>query len=159
MVTGPTNADGTHVLPLYRRAKLPDRKPCGLLRRLAAIVYDSFILVAILFAATTPVVVLYGGAVEDSWLFTLYLFGVAFAFFGGFWTHGGQTLGMKAWRIRVMRADGSVLGWRDAALRFVVALIAWLPLAAGYWWALFDHQSRGWHDRLSRTRLYIVDRP
>ncbi len=137
---------------------MPNKSPCGLLRRLAAIVYDSFILIAVLFAATVPVVAIHGGAVEDSWVFTVYLFAIAFAFFGGFWTHGGQTLGMKAWRIRVIRADGSAVRWRDAAWRFVVAAIGWLPLAAGYWWALIDDQRRGWHDRLSGTRLYVVGR-
>jgi len=126
------------------------------MRRLAAIVYDSFILIAVLFAATAPVVALHGGAVEGSWLFTLYLLGIVFVFFGGFWTHGGQTLGMKAWHVRVIRSDGARMDWRDAVLRFVIAAVGWLPLGAGYWWALFDDQSRGWHDRLSGTRLYVL---
>jgi uncharacterized RDD family membrane protein YckC len=135
-----------------------DSPSCGLLRRIAAMTYDGFILVALLFAATVPVVLIHGGAVEGSLLFTLYLLGVAFAFFGGFWCHGGQTLGMKAWRIRVQRYDGAALTWREAALRFVAAIGSWLPLGAGYLWALFDRHAQCWHDRLSATCLCVIDR-
>lgn len=126
---------------------------CGLARRLAAVVYDGIVVIAVLFIAAVPVVLLHGGAVEGSLLFDLYLLGVAFAFYGGFWTHGGQTIGMRAWGVRVLRADGGPVRWPEAALRFTAAILSWLVLGAGFWWSLIDHEHRAWHDRISGTRL------
>jgi uncharacterized RDD family membrane protein YckC len=75
------------------------------------------------------------------------------AFFCGFWVHGGQTVGMRAWRIRVVRDDGSPLGWPRAAARFCAGVVAALPLGLGLWWSAFDEHKRGWHDRWTRTRV------
>ena len=134
----------------------PDR--CSLPRRLAAIVYDALVVTAVLFFAAVPVVLLHGGAVEESIPFRVYLVAVAFAFFGGFWTHGGQTIGMRAWRVWLVRDDGGPVRWRDAALRYVLAVGSWLPVAAGFLWALIDRDSRAWHDRFSGTHLVHVPR-
>jgi uncharacterized RDD family membrane protein YckC len=81
-------------------------------------------------------------------------------FYTWFWTHGGQTLGMRAWRIRVHRDDGAPLRWRDALLRFGAAWLAVLPVGWGYWSSLFDAEKRCWHDRITRTRVSeVVSRP
>lgn len=129
---------------------------CRLPRRLAAIVYDSIVLIGLLFLAAIPPTLVYGGATTGSWptlFMRVYLLAVAFAFFGGFWTLGGQTIGMRAWRVRVVRVDGSGIGWRDALVRFAVAALSWAAAGAGFWWSLFDRQGLTWHDRASDTRL------
>jgi uncharacterized RDD family membrane protein YckC len=101
-----------------------------------------------------------GAAVPPgSWWFALSVVGVALAFFCGFWVHGGQTVGMRAWRIRVQRDDGSALGWLRAAARFGALLVAALPAGAGLWWSLFDREKRGWHDRWTHTRVVRVAPP
>ena len=74
-------------------------------------------------------------------------------FFCGFWVHGGQTLGMRAWRLRVVRDDGHPLGWARAMARFAAGIVAALPLGLGLWWSAFDRQKRGWHDRWTGTRV------
>lgn len=130
---------------------------CGLGRRLLAIFYDSIVVLAILFIATVPVVLLTGGALEESLLYRTalqaYELLVAFAFFGGFWRAGGQTIGMRAWRIRVIRDNGEHLRWRDAAVRYLVAIVSWAVLGLGFAWSLFDRERRTWHDIVSHTRL------
>lgn len=130
---------------------------CGLGRRLLAIFYDSIVVLAILFIATVPVVLLTDGALVDSRLYRstlqVYELLVAFAFFGGFWRAGGQTIGMRAWRIRVIRDNGERLRWRDAALRYLVAIVSWAALGLGFAWSLFDRERRTWHDIASNTRL------
>lgn len=78
---------------------------------------------------------------------------IALTFFCGFWAHGGQTVGMRAWRIRVVRADGTALGWRLAVARFAAGLVALVPAGLGFWWCWLDAERRGWHDRLTRTRV------
>jgi uncharacterized RDD family membrane protein YckC len=133
----------------------PSLAPAPLFRRFAALCYDLLLLGALLFCFTWAVLVLRGGraiAPGTVW-FELALVALAMLFFCGSWTHGGQTLGMRAWRIRLVRSDGRALGWPQAALRFWAAVIALLPLGLGLWWGALDPERRGWHDRLARTRV------
>ncbi len=126
-----------------------------LARRAGAALYDGFLLAALWLVATLPVLGARGGAAVPPgtvW-FELYLLGVAFLFHGWFWTHGGQTLGLRTWRLRVVRDDGRPLGWADAARRFAAALAALAPAGLGWLWMLADPQGRAWHDRFSRTRV------
>jgi uncharacterized RDD family membrane protein YckC len=124
--------------------------------RLAAVLYDCMVLTATLIVAAFPVVLLAGGP-PQSWAarlgFQLYLLTIVCAFFGWFWVRGGQTIGMRAWRLRVVTATGAPLGWREAALRLAAAALSWAALGAGFLWALFDPEGLTWHDRLSGTRL------
>ena len=130
----------------------------GLHIRLAAIAYDSFLLAAVLFLATLPITLLYGGALQGQWWFRSYLLVIAFLFFAWFWIHGGQTLGMRAWRIRVQSTDGNALSWRACAIRFAVALLSWSVFGLGFLWSLWDRQSRCWHDMASSSRLLRLPR-
>ena len=124
-------------------------------RRLAALAYDALLLGGLLFLFTLALIRLRGGrAIDpDTLWYRASLVAVAFAFCGAFWTRGGQTLGMRAWRIRVVAQDGRELTWPRAALRFAASWVALLPAGLGYWWALFDSERRCWHDRLSGTRV------
>lgn len=134
---------------------------CRLVRRLMAVLYDGIVLIAILFCAAilpTVIMVSLGNAMqEESMVFRLangiYLLLVAFAFYGGFWTHGGQTIGMRAWHIRLVRSDGDAVRWRDAAARFSAAIVSWAVLGLGFLWALIDREGLTWHDRWSATEL------
>ena len=135
-----------------------DKRRVGLLRRLGAMLYDSLAAFSVLFIADALVVIplqaLWGiEFIGNHLLFKLYQFAVVYVFFAWFWVHGGQTLGLRAWRIRVVREDGAPLRWSDAAKRFAAAILSWVPLGAGFLWIPFDRQGLAWHDRLSRTRL------
>jgi uncharacterized RDD family membrane protein YckC len=76
-------------------------------------------------------------------------------FFGWFWTRRGQTLGMAAWRMRIVKEDGSRLTWADAIKRLGAATLAFLPLGIGYFWAWVDRDGLTWHDRWTRTRIVV----
>lgn len=137
----------------------PGFPPANLLRRLMAIVYDSLALIAILMLAALPLVLIIGGAMPNALLriaFQLYLFGVIFLFFGWFWVHGGQTIGMRAWRLKVVGDDGGALTWGGAGLRFLWAWFSLLVFGLGYLWAIVDPNGRTWHDHLSRSRVLLL---
>ena len=124
-------------------------------RRLAALAYDALLVGGLLFVFTLLLVLVRGGRAIDAdtlW-YRATLVVVAFAFCGLSWTRGGQTLGMRAWRIRVVALDGRPPSWPRAALRFVASWLALAPAGLGYWWALFDRERRCWHDVLSGTRV------
>lgn len=136
------------------------RRP-GLLRRFGAILYDALAAFSVLFVADALVIIPLQGiwGIEDIGrhpLFQLFQVLVVGAFYCGFWTHGGQTLGLRAWRLRVVRDDGRPLRWQDALKRCVAALLSWLPAGLGFVWAAFDREGLAWHDRLSGTRLEFV---
>lgn len=137
----------------------------GLGRRLAAIGYDGLLLAALLILADALVVIPLGlldiGAdkLGQHPLFRGYLLLVILAFFSGFWMRGGQTLGMRAWRLRLVRMDGNPVRLADSLKRLGAACLSWLALGLGFAWILVDREGLAWHDRLSGTRLLLVPRP
>jgi len=139
----------------------PDR--AGLLRRLAAMLYDGLLLLAVLMVATALFLPLTGGEAIDprtnpllEFVYRAVLVLLVVGFFGLFWTRRGQTLGMASWRLRVEREDGNLLGWGDTLRRLGWSLLSLLPLGLGYLWIVFDPLRRAWHDRLSGTRVVVL---
>ncbi|MBT8086932.1 MAG: RDD family protein [Woeseiaceae bacterium] len=128
----------------------------GLIRRIGAMLYDALLIAALLFLVTVPFIALRGGEpVEsgDNFSYRVAIVLVIFAFFVGFWTRTGRTLGMQSWRLQLETADGEVPSVGRASLRFAAALLSWLPFGLGFLWQLWDPQRLTWHDRLSGTRL------
>lgn len=131
--------------------------PAGasLRRRLAAMVYESLLLTAVLFIAAFLFVSVSRTPPEGTTrlLFQLYLLGSAAVYFIWFWSHGGQTLAMKTWRIGLVAADGGRLRWTRALLRFGLVLASIGGFGIGFLWPLVDRDRQFLHDRLARTRL------
>ncbi len=138
-------------------------------RRLAAMIYDSFLIFAIWIVV--GFIVLYALGVnsaqnssgelarltplQNNILLAAMLIS-AFLFFGFFWTHSGQTLGMQAWRIKVQNNDGSAISWRQALLRYCTAPFALLAFGLGYLCMLVDPQRRTVPDRVSGSQVIRV---
>ena len=133
----------------------------GLLRRVGAMVYDALLLFAVLMLATVPFIIAEGGeAVEPrgNLLYQLTLFGVIYAFFVGYWSTRGRTLGMQSWGLQLVTGDDRQPTVREATIRFFAAVLSWLPLGLGFLWQLFDKDKLTWHDRLSGTRTVYIPR-
>jgi uncharacterized RDD family membrane protein YckC len=130
----------------------------GLARRLAACFYDGLLLAAVLMLAAGAWLAVTGAPVPPGhWGFRLWLLVVAAVFLCFFWTRG-ETLGMRAWRLRLVDAHGASPGWPRALLRFGAACLSWAALGLGFLWVLVDRERLAWHDRLSGTRLIRVRR-
>lgn len=129
--------------------------PCGLIRRLAIMFYDSVVVVSLLMLATTlSMLAGFGGrtALKDP-IFTAYLFAVWFFYLAWCWSRGGMTVGMRAWHVSIENKNGQKPGWGASALRFMVSLGSAAFAGLGFLWSLGDAESRTWHDILSGTRL------
>lgn len=133
----------------------PQPSPPGLHLRLGALLYDVALLIGVLFVATALLLSFRGGEAipAHQMAFNAYLLAIAFLFFGWFWTHGGQTLGMRAWKIRLCSDGGGPVGWRQAAIRFSVGLLSLALFGLGFWWSWRDREKLCWHDRLAGTRM------
>ena len=137
--------------------------PAGLLRRLCALLYDGVVLIGLCLVATVSFLPLTGGdavtGLDTPRLEPRYqaaLLAVMGAYSVYSWTHGGQTIGMRAWRLRVERDDGSPIDGQRALLRFAAATVSFLAVGLGLVWACFDPQRRTWHDLWTHTRVVLV---
>jgi uncharacterized RDD family membrane protein YckC len=124
---------------------------------MAAVMYDALLLLAVLFLATAVLLPFNAGQAftSNQLFYPVYLLCVSFLFYGWFWTHGGQTLGLRAWKIKVLTFDQRPISWRQAFLRFMAALLSWAVLGLGFIWILIAKNNRSWHDCLSKTALFL----
>lgn len=128
----------------------------SLLRHLAAIFYDLLLLSALLFFSTALLLPFNGGEAFTSRqiFYPIYLLCVSYFFYGWFWTHGGQTLGLKAWKLKAVSNNGNPITWRQAFIRFVVSIVSWGCLGLGFLWVFFNKGRLSWHDMASKTALF-----
>ena len=130
----------------------------GLFRRLAAMVYDSFLLAAIWFITSGIFVALNGGSALSPQQSQFILFPTVMAltvlFYTWFWTHGGQTLGMRTWKIRLVTSEGNSITRKHALIRILSSIPSFACLGIGYIWIFIDPENLTWHDHLSKT--YVV---
>lgn len=153
----------------------------SILRRLGAMVYDVLLLFAVLVVASALTLPFRGGkgATQFELGMMIYIFLVIFLFFGWFWTHGGQTLGMRAWRIRLIHTEHSTISWSTALFRYLLSLPVWLFLfyslhshndrfgtvtaltqipgwilySLGLVWLTIDNLPDNWREKLTKTRI------
>ena len=136
----------------------------GFGRRFAALIYDGFLLAALLMTYTGVILIFTRRAVlpetYGAWVY-LYragLLAVIAAYYVLNWIRSGQTLGMRAWRLRALSDQGSRLNTTSALLRFLCGFLAWPPAALGVLWLYVDPDHLAIHDRLSRTRVVRLER-
>ncbi|HHX8263198.1 RDD family protein [Vibrio diabolicus] len=147
--------------------------PAGLFRRLAALIYDTLIIIAIemmaagivmavVFALNAAGLLSYGEYADAadmlgkhpilSPLFTLYLAVVWIYFFVFFWTRAGQTLGMRAWKLRVCNAkDGAPITVTQALIRIATSGFGLANLTVP-----IDPKKRGFHDIWAKTEVVVL---
>ncbi len=127
----------------------------GLLRRIAAILYDTLLVAAVLFIVTVPFIAIRGGEPVEAgnFLYQATMFLVSYVFFVGFWVRKGRTLGMQSWGLQLQTIDGKIPSMRAATIRFFAAILSWIPIGLGFAWQLWDKDKLTWHDRISGTRL------
>jgi uncharacterized RDD family membrane protein YckC len=121
----------------------------SLARRLASMLYEMFLVFAVAFFAAWVFFFASGGRdATRGWLrseLQVFILVVLAAYFLWCWLRGGQTLAMRAWRIRLVDVTPA-----KAIVRFVLAVALW-PLSI--LWALVDRDRQFLHDRLAGTRL------
>ena len=124
--------------------------------RLLALLYDLFPAAGLWFVVAGVFVALHGDAVTGGML-GLVEFAVLWSVTGAYavasWRRGGQTLGMRPWRLHVTGVDGEPPAVRALLVRYLVGNLSLLLAGLGFWWAWVDRDGLTWHDRASGTRM------
>ena len=132
--------------------------------RLLAMVYDLLPVVAMWFLASALFTVGYTlaghGARENiapfsplQWLLWLSCWLATGGYAVISWRRGGQTLGMRPWRLQVTAADGGPATVKALWVRYAVGTLSLLAAGLGFAWAWIDRDRLAWHDRASGTRV------
>ena len=139
----------------------------SLLRRLAAISYDTFLVLPLIMVSVAVGLGLRTATgleahdsshvtILDANLVQLIALTAVVAFFSYFWLKSGQTLSMQAWRIKLVNSSGGPIRFSQTVIRALAAVLSIACLGLGYWLCLFDAKGKTWHDHLSRTELVLL---
>lgn len=132
--------------------------------RLLALLYDFFPVLALWMLASAGFTYAYylaGHSARQNivpfsalqWLLWLTCWAIAGVYAIASWKRGGQTLGMRPWRLHVVDANGDAATTKQLAIRYAMGTVSLLLAGLGFWWAWIDHDRLAWHDRVSGTRL------
>jgi|TARA_Y100000385_G_scaffold48290_1_gene44808 uncharacterized RDD family membrane protein YckC len=126
------------------------------LKRIAASIYDLFLLLGVWFAVGSIALWLNGGEILNPWLGLAIVLISSWGFYSYFWMNGNKTLGMAVWNIEIYSEDGKNLTIKQVTIRFIVNLLivffAGLPLLQIY----FSKNGKSISDHLSRTNLRYI---
>jgi len=146
--------------------------PAGMMRRFGALFYDALIVLAIeMMAAGVIIAILealvaaglmtYGPYIDVSdmlskhpvwsYVYTFYLVAVWVYFFVFFWTRAGQTLGMRAWKLRLQNTNGTAITVTQALIRLATSGFGLANLTVP-----FDPKKRGFHDMWAKTEVIVL---
>lgn len=130
----------------------------GLIQFAVAIVLFLAVSALLVGAASTDNGAATGAAIGGLLLVILLVILFTLAYFPWFWTHGGQTPGMRMMHIRVVRdADGGPIGWGPAILRLIGYWVNQAVFYIGFIWIFVDKRRRGWHDLIAGT--VVIEQP
>ncbi len=121
------------------------------IKRIAASVYDLFLLLGVWFAVGSLAVWINGGIIQTKWVGPLLVILSTWIFYGYFWMNGGKTLGMAVWNFEIYSIDGDEITLKKVSIRFFcnifTILLVGLPLALMY----FSKDNLSLSDYLSKT--------
>lgn len=130
--------------------------PAGLGRRLGAALYDVLLVVALWMTTLFVWVAAGDGEAVSGWPVQVVLLAEFAGFYLLSWSRRGQTLGMAAWKIKVVTEQGGAPSIDRLALRLLCAPLSILPLGMGYLWFYVGSRQQTWHDRLSGTMVVHI---
>lgn len=134
----------------------------GFFRRILALVYDSLVVAGILLSFTLLLVIFNEGYAEPGSFISIVQLIVCVCvgpfFYSYFWlVNNGQTIGMQAWKIRLVPLNNSKLNAKQTYLRCLVSTLSFVCFGIGYFWILFNKNNLSWSDIVTKTRIVKVD--
>jgi uncharacterized RDD family membrane protein YckC len=128
--------------------------PVSIWRRIASIIYDALLVLAILIVMSIP---FFSFNVEENNLLKItmqvYFYFIIQYFFVWFWVNNEGTLGMKTWKIKIVCNNGEKISYKKAIIRFNIAIISILFFGLGFLISFYRKDKKCLHDIISKTSL------
>lgn len=132
----------------------------GFFIRIFSLVYDSLAILGIIFSLTLLLVMINGGTpvageiADFIQLLITVLSGPVF--YSYFWlANNGQTLGMQAWKIRLISEEK--LSLRICLLRCAFSTFSFLFFGLGYLYILLNKEKKSLSDVVTNTRICKIN--
>ena len=123
-----------------------------LCRRSLAFLYDSLLLVSVFFLVTAIALSMNDGQAIEHFSYKFILFGIGYLFFDWFWRHGGQTLGMRAWKLQLKTQNGAKITRIQTLNRYVSGTFLF---GFTFVFILFSQRKEALHDRISKSFITL----
>lgn len=152
-------SEQNHAAPTTALANQYTELP-GIGRRLASMLYESLLLLGVLSVSFMVPHLLLGiglGITAPGPVLLAHVAIVLAAYFLWYWSHGGQTLAMQTWKLRITTPDGVSPRLSFLILRYLLSWPSLLFYGAGIIWSLFDRDRQFLHDRLAGTRIVFAE--
>ncbi|MCC8995810.1 MAG: RDD family protein [Nitrosomonas sp.] len=124
-------------------------------QRLLCLLYDFLLLFAVIFMASLVFVPLFS-SIDPLYFkpfYQFYLLTIMGVYFIWFWTHGGQTLAMQTWKLRIVDSKGQSITKKQAITRYLLALVLYPFFFITLIWMFFDRDRQFLHDRIAGTKV------
>lgn len=130
-------------------------------KHFAAFIYDVFPILAIFLLTSLLVTLIRKGDIVEPhtfWFSFLIFFELAIYYIYS-WKVGGQTLGMRAWKMKIIpnQPNKATLTWTEAVLRFIAGILSFLLLGLGLFWKPFTKNKSSWMDTISHSQVKTID--
>ena len=127
-------------------------------RRIICMIYEFLLLVSVLFISGFIFHLIYHDTESPYFrpIFQFYLLSIAGIYLIWFWTHGGQTLAMQTWKLRIVSSNGESVNKWQAIARYFLAITSISIFGRGLFWAFFDREGQFLYDRLAGTKIIAI---
>jgi uncharacterized RDD family membrane protein YckC len=129
-------------------------------KHFASFLYDIFPLLGLFIITSLIVAIIRKGNIvaQHTLWFDVLIFSEMTLYYVYSWKIGGQTLGMRAWKIKIVPSDEQAnLTWLQALIRFIVGIVSTLLLGLGLFWKLASKNNQSWMDFASRSKTINVE--
>jgi uncharacterized RDD family membrane protein YckC len=136
-------------------------EPAGFFRRIFSLVYDTLFVLAIVISLSLLLNVANSGAPEPGTFLSAIQLIITITsgplFYCYFWQkNGGQTLGMQAWKIKLVTCNNEAPTLKTSLTRCFISFISFLAIGLGYFLIIIDKQNRSWSDIYTNTKIINI---
>jgi len=136
-------------------------EPAGFFRRIFSLMYDTLFVLAVVISLSLLLNMMNGEAPEPGTFLSVIQLLIAVisgpVFYCYFWfKNNGQTLGMQAWKIKLVTCNDKALSLKTSLTRCLISFISFLMMGLGYFVIIIDKKNRSWSDIYTDTRIINI---
>jgi uncharacterized RDD family membrane protein YckC len=124
-------------------------------KRLAATIYDFFLLLGVWFGCGSIALWLNDGQILHPAIGAIIVLVSAWGFYSFFWIKGGRTLGMAAWNIKIRSSTKKSINLIQTTKRFIINIVIVFTLGLPLLQIYFSKDKKALNDKLSGTELTL----